>query len=77
MAPLDFAIPPKPSKSFEARRGPSEDVVEHIELVPTEPIRLRGGTTIIEFCLPLDEARELGRELLRLTEGLVDEETEK
>ena len=55
-----------PAKSFTAVRGPSEDVGEHIELRPTEPVRGRGGSTVLAFCLPLDEARELGRELLRL-----------
>ena len=56
-----------PSKSFIAVRGPSEDVGEHIELRPTDPVRGRSGQTILAFCLPLDEARELGRELLRLS----------
>ena len=65
MAPLDFEIPPRIPKSFTAVRGPSEDVGEHIELRPTRPIVDR-GTTIRAFCLPLDEARELGEELIRL-----------
>jgi hypothetical protein len=67
MAPLDFEIPPKPEKTFTAHLGPPENVGEHIELRPMRPIHERYDTTILAFCLPLDEARELGLELLRLT----------
>jgi hypothetical protein len=56
---------PRVPRSFTAVRGPSEDVGEHIELRPTRCINDR-GTTIKAFCLPLDEARELDTELIRL-----------
>lgn len=55
----------RPEKTFTAHRGPPDDVGEHVELRPTKRISDH-GTTILAFCLPLDEARELGEELIRL-----------
>ena len=54
--------------TFTARRGPPEDVGEHIELRPTEPVHGPSGQPILAFCIPLDEARELGRLLVRLAD---------
>lgn len=58
----------KPPPSFTAHRGPPEDVGEHIELRPTDPVFGPRHTRVLAFCLPLDEARELGRLLVRLAD---------
>jgi len=59
--------PEKPAKSFTVERVQDDAVGEHIALCPTDPIHGRNGCTILAFCLPLDEARELGKELIRLS----------